>query len=359
MANMNIGTPRFYTDQVNYYLSKGTAATEFTLNESVGIAAQTGSAAELFDMNPLNQVTFDTTASSGANHVLVNLDMQSERPKSFIAVLNHNLFTARGKIRFFAGNAIGDVDALDGTGNDVDWSAVTTTEAVNADSIITGGSDNSVVVEPAADGSTVFTFTETSQRFWGIQFEGATHTNGASNATNEVWNATYDFRVANILIGEVYSMPHNPDMQVVRNIIMGGNDIVESYSGRRFSNMRWYGRQADSSTLSRSPFATSQYAHGLHSGRLRYDMDFSYLASTDVMPDEYGTIDNDDDNVISDIWENTLGSHIPFIFSIDKDADAATNESEHLFARFSQDSLKMTQVANQIWNLNMSIEEEF
>ena len=358
MANMNIGTPRFYTDQVNYYLNKGTASTEFTLNESVGLAALTGSADELFDMNPLNQVTFDTGSNTSA-HVLVNLDMQATRPKSFIAILNHNLLTARGKIRIFAGNISGDVDALDGTDNDdVDWSGGTTTEAVNADSIITGGGNDSVVVEPAADGSTVFTFTETLRRHCGIQFEGAPQTNGATNATDEVWSST-DLRIGCILIGEMYEMPHSPDMQVVRQVIMGGNDIVESYSGRRFSNMRWYGRQADSSTYSRSPFSTSIYAHAAHSGRLRYDLDFSYLASTDVMPDEYGTLDGDDDNVISDIWENTLGSHIPFVFSIDKDADAATNESEHIFARFAQNSLKMTQVANQVWNLSMSIEEEF
>ena len=356
MANMNIGTPRFYTDQVNYYLNKGTASTEFTLDTDVGLAALTGSADELFDMNPLNQVTFDTGSNTGA-HVLVNLDMQAERPKSFIAVLNHNLNRAQGKMRFFAGDAIGDVDALDGADNDVDWSGVTTTEAVNADTITTGGSNNSVVVEPATDGSTVFTFTETSERFWGIQFEGAI--GGSGNATDETWNATHDLRIGCILIGEMYEMPHSPDMQVVRQVIMGGNDIVESYSGRRFSNMRWYGRQADSSTYSRSPFSTSIYAHAAHSGRLRYDLDFSYLASTDVMPDEYGTLDGDDDNVISDIWENTLGSHIPFVFSIDKDADAATNESEHIFARFAQNSLKMTQVANQVWNLSMSIEEEF
>ena len=86
MANMNIGTPRFYTDQVNNYLNKGTASTEFTLDTDVGLAALTGSADELFDMNPLNQVTFDTGSNTSA-HVLVNLDMQATRPKSFIAIL--------------------------------------------------------------------------------------------------------------------------------------------------------------------------------------------------------------------------------------------------------------------------------
>ena len=34
-------------------------------------------------------------------------------------------------------------------------------------------------------------------------------------------------------------------------------------------------------------------------------------------------------------------------------------ESEHIFARFAQNSLNMSQVANDYWNVSMRIEEEF
>ena len=69
MANVNIRTPRFYCDSINYRLSRGVSqngvydvqATN-SGNNTVGI--KTGSEIELFDMRPLNLVTFDTKSSA-------------------------------------------------------------------------------------------------------------------------------------------------------------------------------------------------------------------------------------------------------------------------------------------------------
>ena len=77
------------------------------------------------------------------------------------------------------------------------------------------------------------------------------------------------------------------------------------------------------------------------------------------MPNEYSIHQAADDAVVEDIWENTNGPHLPFIFSIDKDSEGADAESEHIFARFAQNSLDMTQVASDIFNISMRIEEEF
>ena len=113
MANMNIRQPRFYCDYINYRLSRGVAqdgrfdvqATS-TGNNLVGIKSGGGTEAELFDMRPLNLVTFDTSASSAAkaDHVVVSLDLMGETSSkvSFVAILNHNLATATGKIRISA-----------------------------------------------------------------------------------------------------------------------------------------------------------------------------------------------------------------------------------------------------------------
>ena len=97
----------------------------------------------------------------------------------------------------------------------------------------------------------------------------------------------------------------------------------------------------------------------MYGGRLAYDLNFSYLNSTDVMPDEYSVSDRNDDEVVEDIWNKVDGPHRPFIFSIDKDSEGADAESEHIFARFGQSSLDMTQVANDVFNISMRIEEEF
>ena len=60
MANMNIRTPRFYTDQISYLLSRGVAQDgNFDVtathpgNTFMGTFT-TGSEPELFDMRPLN-----------------------------------------------------------------------------------------------------------------------------------------------------------------------------------------------------------------------------------------------------------------------------------------------------------------
>ena len=205
-------------------------------------------------------------------------------------------------------------------------------------------------------GSTIFTFDESSLEFWGIQFEGA---NGGSGAdTDETWGAT-DFYVGGIMIGEYYDMPHSPDLSVKRSIVFEQVKQLESIGGQRFSNMASYGRVG--TTAGRSPFNIANFNYTAFGGRLVYDLNFSYLNSTDLMPNEYQNAFSmtSDDAVVVDIWNITHGSHIPFIFSIDKDSAGADAESEHIFARFAQNSLDMTQVASDVWNISMKIEEEF
>ena len=362
MANMNIRTPRIYTDHINYLMSRGVAQNgnfDVTATDAGAYLMgtfTTGSEAELFDMKPLNKCTFDTSADTDG-HVLVTLNLQSASPKqSYIAILNHNLATAVGKIRISAGDESTDVTAIDG-GNadtaDINWGSVTTTEVVDADTITAGSDNKSVVIEPASDGTTIIKFTEQDLRYWGIQFEGNTTNTG--NATNGTWGST-DLFVGCIMIGEYYEMPHAPDLSVNRSIMFDKTKLQESVGGQRYSNMTSHGRQSGST--SKSPFSLATQNYTTYGGRISYDLNFSYLNSTDVMPNEYSSLQYTDDAVVEDVWNKTNGSHLPFIFSIDKDSEGANAESEHIFARFAQNSLDMTQVASDTWNVSMRIEEE-
>ena len=365
MANMNIRQPRFYVDYIQYLLSRGVAQNgnfDVTATGGSGASAfrgiQTGTEAELFDGRPLNLVSFDTSGDTDSQ-VLVTLNLQSASPKqSFIAILNHNLESSGGKIRVFAGGEDDDHTAVD-AGNadtaDVSWGSQNVTEVVNADTITAASNNKSVVVQPATDGSTIFTFDEQDLRYWGIQFEGAGAGTGA--ATDDTWHGSTDFTVGQILIGEYYDIPRSPDLSVQRSIIFDQVNVQQSIGGQRFSNMTSHGRTG--SSTSKSPFTTSSSDRHLYGGRLAYDMNFSYLASTDVMPDEYHIKDFDDDAVVEDIWNMTNGPHLPFIFSVDKDSAGADAESEHIFARFAQNSLDMQQVALDTFNISMRIEEEF
>ena len=365
MANMNVKTPRFYVDTINYLLSRGVAqngAFDVTATGGSGTSAtrgiQTGTEAELFDMNPLNKVDFDTSGDTDSQ-VLITIDTQSaSSKKNFVAILNHNLTSAKGKIRIFAGNENDDhtaVNAANADTADVDWSNQATTEVVNADTITVAANDKNVVVEPGSDGNTIFTFNETSLRFWGIQFEGA-H-GGSGNAVDETWDTSTDLFIGCILIGEYFDAPHAPDLAVKRQIIFDGVDVLESAGGKRFANMRHGGRTH--TATSKSPFTLGYPGQEGYGGRLAYDVNFSFLASSEVMPNRYESLVHTDDTVVSDVWNKTNGPHIPFIFSCDNTSTGSNAESEHIFARFAQNSLNMSQVANDYWNVSMRIEEEF
>ena len=130
-----------------------------------------------------------------------------------------------------------------------------------------------------------------------------------------------------------------------------------SVGGKRFSNMRHSGRTH--TATSKSPFTLGYPAQEGYGGRLAYDVNFSFLASSELMPNRYESLVHTDDTVVSDVWNKTNGPHIPFIFSCDNTSTGSNAESEHIFARFAQNSLNMSQVANDYWNVSMRIEEEF
>ena len=365
MANFSIKTPRFYPDMISYLLSRGNAqdgnfdVTATHAGNTFMGTFTTGSEAELFDMRPLNKCTFATSTDTDG-HVLVTIDTESSSSKkSYIAILNHNLGSSVGKIRIFAGNEATDVTAIDGANADtadITWADDTLTEVVNADTITAAANDKSVVIEPASDGSTIVRFAEQTNRWWGIQFEGNTTNTGV--ATDGTWGST-DLFVGCIMMGEYFDMPNAPDLSVKRSIAFDKVSIQESIGGQRYSNTTSFGKTASLTT--RSPFlGTNSVMRNIYGGRTSYDMNFSYLNATDLMPDEV-QFDNADDNVIVDVWNKTNGPALPFIFSIDNSSseEGTHGETQHLFARFAQDSLEMTQVANDVWNMSMRIEEEF
>ena len=69
MANLDVRTPRFYVDYINYLISRGVSSSNFGIStgdaSNINFTTNGGSAAELFDMRPLNQVEFNTTSDPG------------------------------------------------------------------------------------------------------------------------------------------------------------------------------------------------------------------------------------------------------------------------------------------------------
>ena len=343
MSNLNVKTPRFYCDLINYQMSRGKAQNgNFDVLAEAGTITgiSSGTEAELFDMRPLNLVTFDTTDNSGQDHVIINIDTgHTDLLHGFVAILNHNMKTADAKFRVYSSDTESDVQSVNLGGN-----ARAMTEVVNG--VPNADSDGTALVTPRHDGSTVVTFSESNDRYWGIQFEGAGSNTFSGTAMT----------VGCILFGEYYDMPHAPDLAVKRTVMFDQVRVQESIGGQRFANMTSHGKRA--STTSKSPFNTTTSDLQVFGGRMAYDMSFSYLASTDLMPDEMDTYNPTDDSFLEDVWNQVNGNHLPFIFSIDGSLSGDGNDGEHMFARFGQSNLDMTQVASESWNIKLRIEEE-
>jgi len=355
MANLNIRKPRFYIDRINYLLTRGISNSQFFINTSSGqINSMTsGSVPELFDMRPLNQVTFDTS-SSRQEHVVLTLDQNFGSYKTnFIAILNHNMNTAKAKVRISQSSTENNVKATNfGSGTQV--SNLSEIMGV-ADSGFNNLDSHFNLITPNADGHMIIKFDEFASSYIGIQFEGSENSDGTSSG--DYFDNSNNLSIGCILVGEYYDMPHSPDLSVKRSIEFDKQNIQESLGGQRFSTMSSFGKNYLSAS-NKSPFHTytGNGARGLYGGRIIYNMKFSYLNSTDIMPSTYNIQTQADDTVVTDIWNYTHGGHIPFVFTQD---GTSTDESDYLFARFGQNSLDMTQVAPDVFNVSMRIEEEF
>ena len=360
MANMNIRTPVFYPDRIRHQRSRGSTIASIISGTGL-IGFQSGSIGSLHNGKPLDLCSFDTSADTDG-HILFNYDMGTSNWKTtFITILNHNLATAVGKVRIFFGASADAVNDVNGGSSATGLASVNPTQVINAETIAVGG-NRSIHVAPDADGTTIIkiinndTTDFTGYRYIGVQFEGNTSAGVDTTGGGYDFSST-DLTIGGIEIGEIYTMPFSPDLNVKRSIVYDNTSIQQSIGGQRYASTASFGRSA--STTSKSPFTTTSYQNYVHGGRITYDLSFSYLQNTDVMPNEYLTTQFTDDSFVGDVWNITDGNFHPFVFSIDSTSTGSNAESEFIYARFAQDSLDMDQVANDIFNIKLKIEEEF
>ena len=350
MTYQNVRTPRFYPCLINFLLSRGIAQDgNFDVESGADLISTftSGSEAELFDMKPLNKCSWDTSSTSAlrADHILININKHQLYPTflgtNYLAILNHNMHSADAKVRFCFSNTEAKVQTVDFATPDGTLDGQTA--VLNAAGLELAS--DIVTIAPAADGHTIVTFNAETTQYMGIQFEG----NSSYTFSDDT-----DLFVGCIMTGQYWDAPHSPDLAVKRSIEFE-NKIQQSLGGQRFSNMVSHGREMTSTT--KSPFAIlGDQNPEVFGGRLNYDMKFSYLSSANVMPSDYSVTSTSDDSVATDLWNMTNGSHIPFIFTPD---GTSTTVGDYLFARFNQNKLDMTQVANDTWNIGMKISEEF
>ena len=334
MTFQRIQTPRFYVDTINWLVSRGVATTEFACKTGSDLIDHDNTFvdAELFDMNPANQVVFSTSDSSAtrADHVMFVIDKQAtDIPTNFVAILNHNLDSASGKFRVATSSS--DITSVDPT--------------AEASASVLNSADSSNIFTPATDGDSIVTFdTADSNRYVAVQFEG-----------DSTFSSSNDLKVGCILIGEYYDMPLAPDLAVTKTVSFG-NDIMETPAGQRFSQARWLEGNQSSSTQSGQPFRTiSTPTAQRFGGRLSYSMSFSYLDDDDLTESNIAT-DSSTDSFYNMVWNRTGGSHIPFVFTPD---NSSTTAGDYIFSRFGQNDWRINQVASRVYSTALEISEEF
>ena len=354
MANLDVRTPRFYCDYANFLMSRGiTQNTNFDIitTDASHISAVNGTEAELFDMRPMNQVEFNTTGDRDG-HVNVVFDMNTAGFNvNFVAILNHNMVDADAKVRIS-----GDTNSTNSQStsriNSVNHSGVDNEPTLVLADCLGVASVSGNIATPKTYSSTlneghmIITFDKINDRYFGVQFEGSDGVN---------FNASTNLKVGCIMLGEYYDMPHSPDLSIKRSVVFDGVTTHRSLGGQTYSNMIHSGRRSVSDE-NKTPFHTYFSSFGAYGGRMVYDMNFSYINSTDLMPPNYNEPQSSSDSVIEDIWNKTNGNHIPFIFSVDSTSMA---QSDHMFARFANNTLETNQVADKVWNVKMKIQEEF
>jgi len=331
MAYQRILTPRIYTDNINWMLSLGQMVTgDITLS---GLSIASGySLLSMFDMKPANlqTITANGISTQGIIKIDTGLTTDITQDANFIAILGHNLKSADVKFKLQ-------------TDDDTDFGTAQSpalTEVVNIGGDVSSGD----YATPAYNGWSLFTFTQASDNAFIRLIIDA-----------ETSNYDADIKIGALLLGEYIDLPHSPDLSIKKQIIYDGVKKQNSTGGQTYSNATW---------LKSPDWVTHAYG-GIQiganpltkSGRTHLDMNFSYLADTDVFPAimynyNYLTAGND---IVSNLVFRTHGGHFPFLFQFDK--DTTTVEDAFMYCRLAKEPT-FTQVANQTWNSDISLIEE-
>ena len=350
MAYQQVGTPRFYINIAEWYLSTGAAVYGNIFNTESGTWGGIDNP-NIFTTLPINPVEMGTTFGSDWVTVIFPIPIETYKDdegidKGFVAILGHEyVFGSSGHFEIYR-----SIDA-DGTSmsNDI-------TPIVNA-------SNAGMFTDPEHAGFTILKVYESTIR--GIYFEPPVP------------------KIGQIVIGSYYDMPHSPDLSVQMTREYGGTKSFETRGGSTLSNTMW-SKPPDWGRLAAWELGTSGVSyppqHLSRSGRRIWDLSFSYLDGGDVWgsnqmlskirmshgvgldSEDYDSLAThlytynilQDNNFFSQVFLKTNGGQIPFIFQPDNN-----DNNPHNFAicKLDQSSFQFEQVAKNLYNCNMKIRE--
>jgi len=349
MAYQNVGTPRFYISILQYLKSLG----QTTFNSSTFVGADNMNP---LDINPANQTTL--SEGSGIDDYIsygtgVPLSTIMPNDKNFVMVLGHNFQSAGLTMK-----------VQEYTSSEQIGSAGDVVNACNQG----GGSPHDGFSIMRGNDAADLTSSSIKFRF-----------DALSNSQYNVHR-----KIGSLLYGTYYDMPHSPDLNLKMSIEMDGVKNIKTKGGASLTDISYtkpqdwgdMGAWQLSSTLEEWELgeevnllggSQSAVPSNLRSGRRVWDLSFSYLSDTDVMPanasqsyssgseeDDFETNILDGTDFFSQVWNRTMGGHLPFIFQPD---NGNANPDQFAICRFDMKSLTYDQVANNVYNVKLKIRE--
>lgn len=333
MSYQRIRTPRIYTDNISWLLGLG----KITSNSITQSGLTTASPIEMFDMKPSNLVDLGGSGTSTTHYIKLNTNIttDSAQDANFIAILGHNFEEAGVKFK---------VEISDNS----NFPVGTETTILSLTNVVNASLSGDYAV-PSANGWSLATFSGTTDNQWvRITFEPTTGT---------PIEYQDDVKIGAILIGEYLNFPHSPDLEINKQLIFDGVKKQQSIGGQTYANAsflsgaNWYHEPyVNSGNVNPNPLRRT--------GRLSVDMNFSYLTDTDVFPQEFN--DNSHligaDNLMGNLIQRTAGGMYPFLICFDPTGNI--DDDSYLWCRLNN-TPKFKQVANQVWNCDISLLEEF
>ena len=191
-----------------------------------------------------------------------------------------------------------------------------------------------------------------------------------------------DIKVGSVSMCTKWTAPHNPDLSIKMSKEYDGVKTLTTKGGATLSNASYtrggtywvnsypweipYGVGSGSSDY---PSTNGYIARERTLGRRVWDMNFSYLSDSDIMPEFesmwiYGTEYTDayNKNILDShsffarVLNRVQGSHLPFIFLPN---DENTNPDQWAIARFDQKKFDIMQSAPNLYNLKLNIRESW
>jgi hypothetical protein len=337
MAYQRIATPRIYPCAINHALSLG----EMTSANLTQAGITSASPIEMFDLKPSNVVTIGGNGTATQHIIKINFNEPGDTfmsDSNFMLIMGHNFEQAGVTFKLQHDDASDFGSAQ----------SPALTQLVNLSS---GGDVSSGDYTGALtyNGWSLFTWDggDTDNQYYRLILD------------SESGNYDTDIKISCIIMGEYWSFPHAPDMSIQKSIAFG-NTIQESVGGMTYSNASWlaaphWGGMTEAFEA-KNHVTPNQMRKA---GKLQYDMNFSYMTDSDIF---YSELYQEQDiftetSFMGNVLQRTLGTHHPFLIQWD-DTTVALVRDNFSWVRFS-DVPKFNQVANQTWNANVSLTEQF